>query len=121
MDWWFIVVIVVVLLGALIVAAKSRTPPAKNSVFQQHDSLFTAAERSFLGVLDHAVGEKYRIFGKVRVADVIRPAKGLPKQQAAVLFNQIRAKHFDFVLCDPKTLDIKFVIELNDASRAARF
>jgi hypothetical protein len=117
MDWLFIVVIVsVVVFAALTVIGKLSTPRAKNSVFQQHDALFTAAERSFLGVLDQAVGEQYRIFGKVRVADVIRPAKGLDKGQAAALFNQIRAKHFDFVLCDPKTLDVKFVIELNDSS-----
>lgn len=36
-------------------------------------TLFTPAERSFLGVLDEAVGNDYRVFGKVRVADYKKP------------------------------------------------
>jgi hypothetical protein len=121
MNWWMIAAFLgVAVLVVSIAAGKLMTPPAKNSVFEQRDALFTAAERSFLGVLDHAVGERYRVFGKVRVADVIQPAKGLNKQQWAILFNQIRAKHFDFVLCDPRTLDVKFVIELNDSSHRSQ-
>lgn len=55
------------------------------------------------------------MFGKVRVADVLTP---VPKDKSlrTTLFNQIKAKHFDFVLCDPTTLDVKAVVELNDKS-----
>ena len=37
--------------------------------YQRKKSLFTNAERSFLGVLDQAIDERLRVFGKVRVAD----------------------------------------------------
>ena len=121
MSWLFIGIAALVglaIVGAI--AARLMPPPAPGSTFQVHDALFTAAERSFLGVLDQAVGDRYRVFGKVRVADVIRPAKGIDKGQRAVLFNQIKAKHLDFVLCDPKTLDIKGAVELNDSSHASK-
>ena len=88
--------------------------------YQQKDRLFTAAERSFLGVLDMAAAGTYRVFGKVRVADVLATAKGLDNSTRASLFNRIRAKHFDFVLCDPKTLDVKAVVELNDKSHESK-
>ena len=39
--------------------------------------LFSPAERSFLGTLDDLIGTEFRIFGKVRLADVIRIKKGM--------------------------------------------
>lgn len=80
--------------------------------------LFSPAERSFLGVLDQAVGSDFRIFGKVRVADVVSVAKGTPKALWRHAFNKISAKHFDYVLCRPTDLKPVCVIELNDQSHA---
>ena len=34
-------------------------------------TLFTPAERSFLGVIDNAIDGQYRVMGKVRLADLI--------------------------------------------------
>ncbi len=84
--------------------------------YQRKQSLFTNAERSFLGVLDQAIDDHLRIFGKVRVADVLSVrSAGDPKrwQQA---FNRINAKHFDFVLCRASDLSPVAVIELDDQS-----
>ena len=79
-------------------------------------TLFTPAERSFLGVLDLAVADQYRIFGKVRIADILLPAKGLSKSHWQIAFNKVSAKHFDFVLCNKQTLEVIAVIELDDKS-----
>jgi len=79
-------------------------------------TLFTPAERSFLGVLDLAVADQYRIFGKVRIADILLPAKGLSKSHWQIAFNKVSAKHFDFVLCNKQTLEVVAVIELDDKS-----
>ncbi len=79
-------------------------------------TLFTPAERSFLGVLDLAVADQYRIFGKVRVADILLPGKGLNKSNWQIAFNKVSAKHFDFVLCNKQTLEVIAVIELDDKS-----
>ncbi|CAM2907580.1 DUF2726 domain-containing protein [Shewanella loihica] len=84
--------------------------------YRKHKALFTPAERSFLGVLDNAVGEQYRILGKVRIADVITPEKGMTRQHWQNAFNKISAKHFDYLLCDKQTLDVIAAIELDDKS-----
>lgn len=47
--------------------------------YQKEPALFTAAERSFLGVLEQAVEGRFRVFGKVRVADVITVKTGLTR------------------------------------------
>ena len=78
--------------------------------------LFSPAERSFLGVLTKAVGEDVLIFGKVRVADVITPKKGMSRSAWQKAFNKISAKHFDFLLCSKDDLSIKCAVELNDST-----
>lgn len=84
--------------------------------YQKRKALFSPAERSFLGVVDNAVGSEYRVLGKVRIADIIAPAKGMNRKNWQVAFNKISAKHFDYVLCDKATLAVIAVIELDDKS-----
>lgn len=83
-------------------------------------ALFSPAERSFLGVLEQAVGLEYRVFGKVRVADIIEPRSGLNGSARQAAFNRTSAKHFDFILCEPTDLSVACAIELNDASHQIR-
>ena len=78
--------------------------------------LFSAAERSFLGVLDQAVGDEYRVFGKVRVADVASVQKMPDRGAWQRAFNRISSKHFDFLLCSKADLAVVAAIELDDQS-----
>ncbi|MGF1807490.1 DUF2726 domain-containing protein, partial [Aliivibrio sifiae] len=79
--------------------------------------LFTPAERSFFGVLQQAVAtDNVLVFGKVRVADVIAPEKGMTKSAWQTAFNKISAKHFDFILCNQDDLSVICAIELDDSS-----
>jgi len=84
--------------------------------YRLHEALFTKAEILFYQELNKAVDEKFTIFGKVRVADIITPEKGLSKSNWQKAFNKISAKHFDFVLCNKYTLKVEAVIELDDKS-----
>ncbi|WP_221274578.1 DUF2726 domain-containing protein [Thaumasiovibrio subtropicus] len=60
--------------------------------------------------------EKYTIFSKVRIADVLTPESTPDKSKWQRAFNSISAKHFDFVICDREELTIVCAIELNDKS-----
>jgi len=88
--------------------------------YQPAKTLFSAAERSFLGVLDQAVGSEHRVFGKVRVADVatVKPGVGNSARQGAL--NRIAAKHFDFVVCRASDLAVVCAVELNDKSHSSQ-
>ncbi len=110
-----IVAIVVVLLMLLLKKRRGSAYP-----YKKLDALFSPAERSFLGVLTQAVDNKYLIFGKVRVADVITPKEGLARSTWQTAFNKISRKHFDYVLCDKDNLSVVCVIELNDSSHNAK-
>ena len=88
--------------------------------YRRGERLFSPAERSFLGVLDKVVGPAYRVFGKVRVADVATVRSGLGNSARQGALNRIAAKHFDFVVCRADDLSIVCAIELNDKSHANR-
>src|SRR2546425_1147089 len=75
-------------------------------LYDRIGKLFSDAERSFLGVLEQVVGSQYRVFGKIRLADIIRPRKTLSKSAWATAKNRIDRKHVDFAICDPRTLQV---------------
>lgn len=120
MRWLLLILVLIALVGFFLLKRRNRSHHEGLDAlpYVLGDALFTPAERSFLGVLDQAVGTDFRVFGKVRVADIVAVTKGMPKPLWQRAFNQISAKHFDFVLCRPNDLKPVCVIELNDQSHA---
>lgn len=144
MGWMLLVIVVVILvIAAMGVKSKKKTqdksvgsqpldrlsqsaeagsadPDSKEYSYQKVNVLFSAAERSFLGVLIQAVGENAQVFGKVRVADVITPRKNGSKSDWQKAFNKVSGKHFDYLLCDKSDLSVLCAIELNDRSHNSK-
>lgn len=111
-----------VLLAVLIVAVMSGKG-GKAGDYRKTE-LLSPAEKRFFRILDAAAGSGYRVFSKVRIADIITPCAG-NRSEWQTLFNRISAKHVDFVLCGKDSLEVECVIELddrshNEESRAAR-
>lgn len=113
---WLVLAVAVVAVLLLMARQKQSQGIASGHPYKKIPALFTPAERSFLGVLDQAVGNDFRLFGKVRVADVLASRDGMNKSSWQTAFNKINRKHFDFVLCAPGDLSVLCVIELNDQS-----
>jgi len=82
--------------------------------YQKKWYLLSPAERDFYEALRQAVGNRYTIFAKVRLLDLLWLPKNLSNRQAHM--NRVQAKHVDFVLCHPQTVAPALVIELDDAS-----
>ena len=104
-----------VLFGLLLLAAglafyrlRETHPP-----YEKRESLLTNSELAFYAVL-RTVAEDWSICAMVRIADLIRVRKETQKRQAWL--NRILAKHVDFVLCDPETMEAVLAIELDDKS-----
>lgn len=118
-----IVVLVLLFIIGATVGAVLRGKSSGSSVgypYQPAKILFSAAERSFLGALDLALGSKYRIFGKVRVADVANVKPGLGRSARQGALNRIAGKHLDFVVCRASDLSLVCAIELNDKSHGSQ-
>lgn len=92
-----------------------KSEPLDIYEYKQID-IMSKAERSFYGVLKIALPENIEIFTKVRIADLLKPSNKQNNKIWRIAFNKISSKHFDFVLCDKKTLKTIAVIELDDSS-----
>ena len=107
----------------MLVLIRVKTQGESESIdypYAKQVALFSPAERSFLGVLSEAIGDEAQIFGKVRVADVIMPKKGMSRGEWQKAFNKISGKHFDFILCDKGDLSIICAVELDDSSHQSK-
>mgnify|MGYP001827743581 CR=1 FL=1 len=112
--------LIALVMGVFVVLALVRiiglTKPPVEHGYRLQRSFLSPAERSFYGVLCSAIAGDYVVLAKVRVADVITPVKSNNRSTWQTAFNRISAKHFDFVLCDPKSLSVEQVVELHDRS-----
>ena len=119
---WIVLLLVVLALFFVLSARKGQGGGAGKVAYpyQRAKPLFSAAERSFIGVLDQAVGPEYRVFGKVRIADLaaVKPGLGNSARQGAL--NRIASKHMDFVVCRADDLSVVCAFELNDKSHASQ-
>ena len=104
------------IVGILLKRNPGGTDALDTGSYEKKTAVFTPAERSFLGVLDQALGVDYRVFGKVSLADLFQVKKGLDKKKRAGAFNRIQSKHVDFVVCKASDLMPILLIELDDKS-----
>lgn len=113
---WPLLLALSVMLGVLLLGILLRLFAPRRQVAYRLMDFMSPAERAFFSVLDQAAGDDWRVFAKVRIADVLTPAKGLNRSRWQSAFNAISAKHIDFVLCDPADVATKLAVELDDKS-----
>ncbi|WP_407297678.1 DUF2726 domain-containing protein [Stutzerimonas zhaodongensis] len=108
---------------ALVFFIKQRqyNHPALRMPYALKQPFFQPSERELLALLQEAVGERFQILCKVRVADVVDVTavpRRAPWYQAV---NRISAARFDFLLCDPQTLTPRCAIEMEQRDEANAF
>ena len=111
-GWWPFWVGLAVFV-AFILLLRMYAGPRRLPYFKR-DSLITKAELRFYKSLQKAVQDDFEIFAMVRIADLLRVEKGVANRRKWL--NKILAKHIDFVLCDPGSLEPICCIELDDPS-----
>ena len=100
-------------------AAKKLICEGKENYFIK--PLLTHTEFKFYSVLCSVLQghfEEILLLTKIRIADILEPGIR-PKDDYKMyrsLFGRIGTRHFDFVLCNRKTMKVLCVIELNDSS-----
>ena len=118
----FLPLLPVLALGAVITllvvigsAFLKKSPEDSGQDFSSYTSrsfLLSKAEFSFYQVLCQVLGDKYCVYPKVRLADIVKVKWG---KQYYADFNRIKSKHTDFVVCE-KSSKIILVVELDDKS-----
>jgi len=113
-----LLIVFIIFVGAARIAFELVIKRLGEKLFRPEDSyerrpgLFTQGERAFLVALDETAGQTYRVFGKVRLADLVEAKKKFSWKS----FNRISGIHLDFVLCNKDDLSVACVVELDDHS-----
>ena len=84
--------------------------------YERLDSVLTPPEQYFYRCLISTLKDRALIMPKVRIADIIKVRRSVPRQYFWRHFSKISQKHIDFVLIDPQTFRTLCVIELDDKS-----
>jgi hypothetical protein len=87
--------------------------PAPKLPYERREALLSRGELAFYRVLRRAIGERYSISIKTRLADVLKCPDEL---WDAPHGRKLSQKHVDFVLFDPDTASIIAAVELDDRS-----
>jgi len=119
-SWIILLLLLIIFFLAIALFKKTDRKAPLDFPYQSKDVLCSPAERSFLGALDKIVGKRYRIFAKVRLADIIDVQKGLSVSARQSAFNRIAGKHIDFIVCNANDLSIIGAIELDDKTHRGR-
>ncbi len=115
-NWIILLLLLIIVSLALALLKKKAGKGPVDFPYQSKEMLCSPAERSFMGVLEKVVGNGYRIFAKVRLADIVEVNKGLSSSARQSAFNRISRNHLDFVICNSRDLSIVGTVELDDKS-----
>ncbi|WP_159729473.1 DUF2726 domain-containing protein [Methylosinus sp. Ce-a6] len=103
----------VILLG-IVALIGSRRPAYRRGRF------LTPNEKRFLAVLDEAVGQGYRVFAQVRLAELVDVDLSATSAKRRAAMNKVFGKSIDFVICDSASLEPVAAIELDDRTHDLR-
>lgn len=113
MESVFIVVGILVIFFVVVQKRYLRQDELKDSAYKKKGPLLTGQESAFYNALITAVGQHGVVMSKVNLAHVITPM-ATDKKQWFIANNRIAKSYFDYVVCDPRTLEVRVAIELDN-------
>lgn len=93
-----------------------RSEEVAGASFVALRSFYSQRERELALALEQALGPSFRIFGKVRLADMVVPDDGLPADVRRRVRARAERRRVDMVVCTAEDLAICGAIEVDDRS-----
>jgi hypothetical protein len=107
----FALVSLIVIVGVLASRLNDNSFPFP---FDSKNSVFTPAEKNFQNLVEQAMGTKYRIINRVKLADIVTIRNGISDRASQSAVNNAEGKYLDFVICDRNTMKLLGAIDLVD-------
>jgi len=82
--------------------------------FDRKTALFTPAEKNFQKLVEQAMGGRYRIINRVKLADIVSIRNGVSNRAGQTAANNANSKYLDFVICERDSMKLLGVIDLVD-------
>lgn len=119
-HFYFLLVLGGLLLLAFALHLQRRFGRRARLPFVADQTLFTPPQWAFLAVLEPALGPEYRVYGRVRVAEVIGLRPRLDRAVRRRAWARLGDRQFDFLVCVAATGAIACAVNLAPRSRLGR-
>ena len=104
--------VLMMLLIIVAVGAMKLNEPGLAFPFKKKSNLFTPVERSFLNLIEEAVGGRYRILCRVKLTDIVAVRQSTDKKTSKNAFTRAGGRNLDFVLCSKQDMTPVMAIDL---------
>ena len=105
-------IVLMMLLIIVAVGAMKLYEPSLAFPFKKKGNLFTPVERTFLGLIEEAVGSDFRILCRVKMSDILAIRQTADKKTSKSAATRAGSKHLDFVLCSKEDMVPVIAIDL---------
>lgn len=109
-------IVLMMLLIIVAVGAMKLHEPGLAFPFKKKGNLFTPVERTFLGLIEEAVGNEFRILCRVKMGDILTIHQSKDKKTSKNAASRAGSKHLDFVLCSKDDMSPIIAIDLVHSS-----
>ncbi|WGW01750.1 DUF2726 domain-containing protein [Vibrio sp. YMD68] len=113
MENIFIVVVLLVVFFVFVQKRLVRNESIKDSAYKRKGAILSVQESAIYNALVAAVGDHGIVLAKVNLSNVLTPV-ATDKKNWFVANNRIAKSYFDFVICDPRSLEVRVAIELDN-------
>jgi hypothetical protein len=110
--FYLLVSLALLLLVALFLSLWAAWRRRRTLPYRLQPTLLSPEETAFLVVLDEAVGTDYRVFGKVRVGDLVSVRRGVGKRPGTRSFAQLGDLKVDFLVCRRGSASLVCAVQL---------
>ncbi|ANU36540.1 DUF2726 domain-containing protein [Vibrio scophthalmi] len=115
MEYVAVIVLIFVAFYLFVQKRYLNTNELKDSTYKKNGPLLNGKESAFYTALISAVGQHGVVMSKVAMSKVVAP-KATDKKSWFIANNRIAKSYFDYVVCDPRSLEVRVAIELDDGS-----
>ncbi|PKG99835.1 DUF2726 domain-containing protein [Paraglaciecola sp. MB-3u-78] len=105
-------IVLMMLLIIVAVGAMKLYEPGLAFPFKKKGNLFTPVERTFLGLIEEAVGNEFRILCRVKMSDILTIHQNVDKKTSKNAASRAGSKRLDFVLCSKEDMSPIIAIDL---------
>jgi hypothetical protein len=116
-PFYFLLGLAALVLVAFVFSLRRSLARRHRLPYVADDALFTPDQLAFLAVLERAVGDGYRVYGKVRAAEVIGVSRRADRRSRERAYARINDRSFDFLVCTAETGAIGCAVNLAPRSR----
>ncbi len=114
MSTFVILIVGIALTLAFVLWKFVHTKTLDDMPFEKRRFFFTAKQRAFYQALQQSIGDKYIVFSRVSMAEVIRTSHGLSKKKRAAYVQKLQGVQVPFVLCEATSLVIVAGVMLDE-------